>query len=118
VTPSNDAPSTLILVTREGMGDAEPELRRKLIGTYLTLLDKNGMLPGAIAFYGDGVRLVVEGSPVLEVLGSLESKGVHLVICKTCLEHYGLAEKVKVGVVGGMTDIIAAEWSASKVISV
>ena len=118
MTPPSHAPSTLILVTREGMGDAEPELQRKLIGTYLTLLDTNGMLPGAIAFYGDGVRLVVEGSPVLEVLASLESKGVHLVICKTCLDYYGLADKVRVGVVGGMTDIIAAEWIASKVISI
>lgn len=113
-----DGSATLVVFTRDGLGDADASLRHKLAGIYLGLLDRNGMLPGAIAFYTEGVKLVAEGSPVLSVLASLESKGVHLIACKTCLEHYGLVGKVKVGVVGGMTDIIAAQWSASKVIAV
>ncbi len=110
-------PSTLILITADGMGHAEPPLRHKLIRNYLGLLDENAMLPGAIAFYADGVRLVVEGSPVLDVLKSLEAKGVRLIICKTCLDSFGLADKVRVGIVGGMTDILAAQWKADKVIT-
>jgi sulfur relay (sulfurtransferase) complex TusBCD TusD component (DsrE family) len=61
--------------------------------------------------------MVVESSPVLDVLQSLESQGVRLIICKTCLEHYGLLEKVRVGIVGGMGDIISAQWLADKVIT-
>ncbi len=109
--------SLLILVTNDGMGKGEQALQHKLIGTYLQLLDENGMLPGAIAFYTDGVKLVVEGSPILDRLKSIESKGVHLVICKTCLDYYGLFDKVRVGIVGGMTDIIEAQWRAKKVIT-
>jgi hypothetical protein len=110
--------SILIQITGEGMGRGEPELQRKLVRTYLTLLDRNNMLPGAISFFTEGVRLVTEGSPVLDLLRSLESKGVHLVICKTCLEYYGLTEKVEVGTIGGMTDIVSAQWKAGKVVNI
>jgi selenium metabolism protein YedF len=109
---------TVILITRNGMGEADPELQQKLIKTYLTLLDENNILPAVICFYTEGVQLVVEGSPVLDVLKSLEDKKVHLIICGTCLNFYGLTEKVEVGIVGGMTDIIEAQRRAAKVISV
>ena len=110
--------STLILITRDGMGQADEALRHKLIQTYLTLLLENDTLPGAICFYTDGVKLVTESSPVIGLLRSLESKGVHLIVCKTCLDYFGLADRVKVGIVGGMQDIIAAQWKAEKVISI
>ncbi len=115
-SPGNS--SIVILVTNDGMGNAERPLQHKLIQTYLSLLDGHDMLPGAICFYTEGVRLVVEGSPVLDLLKSLEAKGVHLVICSTCLNYYGLAGQVQVGVVGGMTDIIQAQWQAEKVITI
>jgi intracellular sulfur oxidation DsrE/DsrF family protein len=109
---------TVILFTRNGMGDAEPELQVKLASTYFKLLDENNILPSAICFYTDGVKLVVESSPVLDSLRSLESKGVRLILCSTCLNYFNLTEKVKVGIVGGMTDIIEAQMKAGKVVSI
>ena len=106
------------MITNDGMGQAEEPLRKKLIRTYLRLLDENDILPGAICFYTDGVKLVVEGSHVLDTLKSLEAKGVHLIVCNTCLDYFGLADNVKVGIVGGMTDIISAQWKAEKVITI
>jgi hypothetical protein len=41
-----------------------------------------------------------------------------LIVCKTCLEYFGLLEKVRVGIVGGMGDIIAAQWLADKVVTI
>ena len=110
--------TTVILATRDGMGTAEADLQYRLAGTYFQLLDENDLLPGVICFYADGVKLVCEGSPVLEQLAALEGKGVRLVICGTCLNYFELADKVQVGVVGGMTDIIEAQWRAEKVISI
>lgn len=109
---------TVILITRNGMGDAEPALQKKLVTTYFKLLDENNILPAALCFYANGVKLVVEGSPVLDSLQSLESKGVRLVLCSTCLDYYGLADKVQAGIVGGMTDILEAQRMAGKVISI
>lgn len=108
---------TVLLITRNGMGDAEPALQQKLITTYLKLLDENDLLPAAICFYAGGVHLVVQGSPVIDSLKSLEVKGVHLVLCNTCLGYYNLVESVKVGIVGGMADIIEAQRRAGKVIT-
>jgi hypothetical protein len=109
---------TVILVTRNGMGEAEPALQQKLAGTYFKLLDENNILPAAICFYTEGVRLATQGSPVLDSLKSLEAKGVHLILCSTCLTFYNLVEQVQVGITGGMTDIIEAQRRADKVISI
>ncbi|MHB1120700.1 MAG: DsrE family protein [Bellilinea sp.] len=68
-------------------------------------------------FYTDGVKLVCQGSPVLTLLEELEAKGVELILCKTCLDYFNLTQKVKVGIVGGMPDIIEAMTKAVKVIS-
>ena len=62
-------------------------------------------------------KLMVSGSPVLEELKTLEAKGVRLIACGTCLNYFGLADDLQVGLQGGMTDIIEAQWRAEKVIT-
>ena len=108
---------TTLLITRKGMGDADPVLQIKLIQNYFRLLDKSDALPAVVCFYTEGVYLVVDDSPVLESLRSLEAKGVRLIICNTCLNYYELMDRVVVGITGGMTDIIEAQRRASKVIT-
>ena len=109
--------STVILVNTDGMGVAEPALRQKLLGIYVRLLCENKTYPKAICFYADGVKLVVEGSPILDSLRQLEQNGVLLLSCVTCLRHYGLEEKVAAGIIGGMHDIMLAQCQAQKVIT-
>ncbi len=109
--------NSVILVTNNGMGRANTDLQQMLSGKYFELLLAENDLPAAICFYTDGVKLVVEGSPVLTQLAALEQKGVHLVICSTCLNYLGLTESVRVGIVGGMGDILAAQAGADKVIT-
>jgi hypothetical protein len=58
--------SAVVLINNNGMGRGDIELQHKLIGTYFRLLIENKYLPAAICFYTDGVRLVIDGSPVLE----------------------------------------------------
>lgn len=107
----------MVLFTRFGMGDAPAELQAKLAGIFLNLVNQ-GSPPGVIAFYGDGVKLACEGSPVLEALKTLAEKGARLVICQTCLDFYSIRDQVRVGIVGGMGDIVHAMNEAAKVISV
>jgi selenium metabolism protein YedF len=114
---SQNKQSTVVLVTHNGMGHADGALQHKLIATYFKLLVDSGTLPAAICFYTDGVKLVTTGSPVIEQLREMEAEGVHLVVCSTCLNHFNLQDQVEVGVVGGMTDIIEAQWRADKVIT-
>jgi hypothetical protein len=109
--------STLVMLTRYGMGNGDPSLQIELLAKYLRLLLQNQMLPGSLCFFTEGVRLVVDGSPVLDLLQEIEARGVPMLICLTCLVHYNLVERVKVGTVGGMPAIVAAQWAATKVIS-
>jgi selenium metabolism protein YedF len=111
------AKDTVILITNNGMGHGPEDLQLTLISKYLQLLDQNGDLPAAICFYTEGVKLVTDGSPVLEQLRALEKKGVRLIVCSTCLNYYELTDKVKTGIVGSMADILEAQQKTGKVIS-
>jgi intracellular sulfur oxidation DsrE/DsrF family protein len=115
---AHDGDGTTVLVTRYGMGDGPEDLRLTLADNYFKLLAENEVLPETIAFYGEGVKLVVDGSPVLEQLGTLEAKGVRLVACTTCLNFYELMDRLAVGVAGGMTGIIEAQFGGRKVIAI
>ena len=109
--------NTVIMITNNGMGKADETLQQKLVSKYLELIQQNDSLPNAICFYTDGVKLIVEGSPVLEQLKALDDSGVRLIVCSTCLDYFNLTDKVQVGIVGGMTDIIEAQVKAEKVIT-
>ena len=117
MTNKNPLADTVILITREGMGSADIVLQQKLLNTYLTLLLEGNAVPDAICFYTDGVKLVIEGSSVLDKLLQIEKKGVRLIICSTCLNYFGITDKVRVGIIGGMPDILEAQSRAGKVIT-
>ncbi len=108
----------VILVTNSGLGNGEKGLREKMMGVFLSTLDTFPQPPGKILFYTDGVKLVVEGSPVIGELKKLEEKGVHLIACGTCLDYLGLKDQLVVGEIGGMAAILEAMLEAEKVLSV
>lgn len=108
---------TILVFSRNGLGHAPEELQQKLAAKFLQLSLDADMLPAKILFYTDGVKLACEGSPVIDALRAMKERGVELILCSTCLDYFGLREKVAVGIVGGMPDIIEAMNSAGKVIS-
>jgi intracellular sulfur oxidation DsrE/DsrF family protein len=99
------------------MGQADPELQLKLIRNYLGILESTEAIPSSICFYGEGVRLVTEGSSVLGELQALEKRGAQLIVCTTCLNYFELTDKVRVGNIATMKDIVEAQWQADKVIT-
>ena len=109
---------TVILFTRNGLGDGPVALQLELAQKYLTLTLAGEHLPAKILFYTEGVRLACSGSPVLEQLLEFEARATELVLCQTCLKFLGLENDIKVGIVGGMGDIIEALQKSRKVISV
>ncbi len=116
--PGKAGHTIVIVFQSDGMGVTEVQpLRETLAKKFLALIQDAEPLPAAICFYTDGVKLVCTGSPILAELAALEARGVRLVICQTCLNTFGLADQVQLGIVGGMTDIITAMWGADTVIS-
>ena len=109
---------TVFVFSAYGLGQTEhAELKLKLAKKFLALIAEGDPLPAQLCFYTDGVKLCVNGSPVLDELRALAGKGVELVLCSTCLETFGLRDQVAVGVVGGMGDIIAAMTGADSAIT-
>jgi len=108
---------TILVFTRNGLGEGPAELQQKLAVKFLQLNLEAGTLPAKILFYTDGVKLACDGSPVIDQLRAMSARGVELILCSTCLDYYALREQVQVGIVGGMPDIIEALAHAQKVIS-
>ncbi|MCT4623350.1 MAG: DsrE family protein [Schleiferiaceae bacterium] len=109
--------NTLLQITRYGMGDGDKELALKLITNYFKLLIEDNRWPKIITFYNEGVKLLTDDHAVVAHLKILEEKGVKLMACTTCLEHYGIAKKIAVGIKGTMMDIITLQANADKVIN-
>ncbi|MFN2369543.1 MAG: DsrE family protein [Candidatus Krumholzibacteriia bacterium] len=109
--------NVVIVINSNGMGVAEKTLSRKLARTYLGVLDAADMLPRSVCLYAEGVKLAVKGSSLLEELEALAAKGVELLVCSTCLNHFGLMNDLQVGQAVGMKEIVEAQWGAAKVIT-
>ena len=110
---------TVIVINRNGMGRGDPVLTRdKLAPAFLNMLDLGEKVPAAICFYGEGVQLALDDSPVLEELRSLEAKGVRLIVCTTCLNFLESFDRLAVGTAMGMKEIVDAQWEAAKVITI
>ncbi len=105
---------TVVVLNQDQMGHGDRALGQKILGTFLK---KSISLPGftAIVFYNHGVKLVGPDSPVLAELQSLEARGVDLVPCGTCLQHFGITPKV--GTVSDMDTIVREIGRAQKVIT-
>ncbi|AHW58510.1 DsrE/DsrF-like family protein [Draconibacterium orientale] len=113
----NSFKNTLIQITQNGMGSGNEELGQLLAKNYLTLLCEETEVPQVITFYNEGVKLICSGSEALEPLKLLAEKGVKLVACKTCLNHFQLLEKVEVGITATMVDIMHFQKVAEKVVN-
>jgi hypothetical protein len=113
--------NSVVLVTRSGFGTTSPAdagFGVEMLDKFLHTLEARSDKPAAICFYTEGVEAVTQGSPVLLSLQMLEDDGVRLIACGSCLEYYGLADRVAVGEAGGMNDIVEQIASADKVVTV
>lgn len=108
--------NTVVAVTSDAMGHGSDELGKNLMKGFLYALSQLDELPKTILFYNGGARLTTEGSLSLEDLKSMEAQGVQIMTCGTCLNYYGLTEKLAVGSVTNMYSIVETLSKADKVI--
>ena len=106
----------MVAVDSETMGRGSDELGKLLMKSFLFAVSQLPRLPRTVLFYNGGAKLTVEGSESLEDLRNMEAQGVEILTCGTCLNFYGLAEKLAVGGVTNMYAIVGALANAGKVI--
>lgn len=96
---------TLVVVNREGMGEAPVELQSVLIINFFKNLIKGNKIPKALFFYADGAKLAVKGSIIEDSLAELSERGCEVMTCTTCLNFYNLKDKLSVGRRAGIPDL-------------
>ena len=106
----------LVVISSSKMGEGNEELGGVLLKGFLYALTQLETLPETILFYNGGARMTCEDSPALEDLKSLEAQGVEILTCGTCLNYYGLSEKLQVGQVTNMYVIAEKMAQADKII--
>ena len=108
-------PSETILIQSEGLGEGNDQLGAMLMANFLRLLGESRDKPTTLIFWNGGVKLTCEGSMVLDHLKKLESQGIEILACTTCLEYYDLADKLKVGKPTTMVKSIQSMMSSETV---
>ena len=111
------ASDKVVVIRSNVMGEGDPELGKVLIKGFIYALSQQKELPKTILFYNGGACLTCEGSASLDDLKELEHRGVKILTCGTCLNFYGLSEKLKVGEVTNMYEIAATMSKASLIVS-
>jgi selenium metabolism protein YedF len=115
--PRGSATSQLVLITSDRIGRGDEELGGKLMGNFLrTLPEMDGLW--RVILLNSGVKLAVHGSGLLEALQELESSGVSILVCGTCLSHFQLLEDKAVGETTNMLDVVTSLQLAGKVITI
>jgi selenium metabolism protein YedF len=111
-------PSTVIFIDSDTVGRGNDELGTVLIKSFFYTLTEAPNKPKKIVFMNSGVKLAVEGSPVLDSLERLRSLGTELLLCGTCLDFFQLKDKVAIGNISNMYDILESFMEADKVVTV
>ena len=108
--------NTVVVVGADHMGEGEGELGKNLLKAFLYALSQQETLPRTILFYNGGAFLTCQGSLSLEDLKSMAERGVEILTCGTCLNFYGLTEKLAVGGVTNMYDIVEKQMAADLIV--
>lgn len=118
-TPSDENTAQgaqVVVISSEFMGSGDDVLGRTLMKAFIFALTQQDELPAAVLLYNGGVTWACEGSEALDDLRALINEGVEVLSCGTCLQHYGLTDRLAVGEATNMYVIVERQMAASVVV--
>ncbi|MEG1003726.1 MAG: sulfurtransferase-like selenium metabolism protein YedF, partial [Clostridium sp.] len=95
-----------IIITTDKMGEGDEKLGTMLMKSYMYALSEATEIPDELIFLNSGVKLVTEGTDVIESIKELERKGTKVISCGACLDFYNLKENLLTGEIGNMYAIV------------
>ena len=107
----------VVCIKSELMGEGDPELGKLLMETFVENLKLQEQLPTHMIMYNGGVKLAMKQSPVCAALTELEDLGTRIMLCGTCIDHYGLQLDIGVGMISNMVVITETLASAGNVVT-
>ena len=115
-SPDSRKKGLVAVLSANTMGNGEEQLGKILMKSFIFALTKQDQLPDTILCYNSGAFLTCEDSDSLDDLKAMEAQGVKILTCGTCLDFYGLKEKLTVGGVTNMYEIVEIMENASSII--
>lgn len=108
--------SFIVVIDSEFMGRGDEQLGANLLKSFIYTLASSEELPTKIIMYNSGVKLAIDGSAVLTDLKKLQNVGVEIFVNDMSLEYYGLKDKLAVGKLISMSDLIKMQVEGRKII--
>lgn len=118
--PSQESPEQekdlLLIVGSDSMGE-EKELGLTLMKGFFETMKVYKEVPHTIVFLNSGVKLTTVHTEIAHIIKEIESLGVEIYSCGTCLKYFNLESELKVGyrgttnhIVEGMKDFKKTVW--------
>jgi len=108
----------MVMAATDRIGHGDDDLGRKLMVSFIKTLKEMGPSLWHLVLVNNGVKLTTNKSEVLLELQNLEASGVKILVCGTCLTHFGLLDQKRVGETTNMLDIVTSMQLADKVINI
>ncbi|WP_197735959.1 sulfurtransferase-like selenium metabolism protein YedF [Arabiibacter massiliensis] len=116
--PASGGCGYAVFVGKDHVGEGDGELGYNLMKMALYTLAECGEPPASLLFMNAGVKLVAGGEQqVVDSVRSLMEQGAEVLVCGTCLDFYGLKDRLAAGEASNMYDILGRMREAAKVIS-
>jgi selenium metabolism protein YedF len=108
----------MVMISSNCLGRGDDELGAKLVFNFIKTLKEMGTDLWRLVFVNSGVKLTIENAQTIEDLEELQAHGLKILVCGTCLDHFKLLEKKRVGETTNMLDIVTSMQLADKVINI
>ncbi len=112
-----ESSGAVLVLSGQGMGSGSEELGKILLQACVNTLENVTPLPRTILCYNAGVFAAAEGAPTVAGLKRLVDQGVMLLICGTCVDYFGIKDRIAVGTISNMYDILQQLSTAARVIT-
>ncbi len=109
---------TLVMISADRLGSGDDTLGRGLMFSFIKTLGEMGENLWRLVFLNSGVKLTVKGAETVPLIRELVESGVSVLVCGTCLHHFGLIEAKEVGETTNMLDIVTSLQVADNVINI
>ncbi len=107
---------SLVYIDGESMGRGSEDLGKVLMRAFLSTIKELEIRPWRMVFVNSGVRLVTTDSGYMSILKDIEERGVEIIACGTCLDYFDLKDKIGVGRISNMFEIMTSFNEATNVI--
>ena len=98
--------NTVVAITSERMGVGDDELGTRLMISFFRTLVMLEPVPASVVFYNAGVKMALDDSPVFGHIKELTEKGTGIYLCTTCINHFGIKDRLPVGSFSDMYQIL------------